>query len=139
MWPRARRCTAGTAVCRRARRPSHDERGAVTAETALVIPLLLAVTLGLVWLLSIGVAQIRTVDAAREAARAVARGDDTAGAAGLARTAAPDGARVTIRTGTDTVTATVTARVGGPGGMFGFLPSVRVHHRAVAVAEQGAP
>ena len=44
------------------------------------LPLLLAVTVGLVWLLSVGAAQIRTVDAARETARAVARGDDVGAA-----------------------------------------------------------
>ena len=54
-----------------------SERGAVTAELAMGLPLLVAVTIGLVWLLSVGAAQVRTVDAARETARAVARGDDT--------------------------------------------------------------
>ena len=50
-----------------------DQRGAVTAELALALPLLFAVTVGLVWLLAVGAAQIRVVDAARESARAVAR------------------------------------------------------------------
>ena len=45
-----------------------------------------AVTVGLVWLLSVGAAQVRVVDAARETARAVARGDDQ-GAGGRARPA----------------------------------------------------
>ena len=56
-------------------RVTHDERGAATAELALAIPLLLSLTIGLVWLLSVGAAQVRMVDAAREAARATARGD----------------------------------------------------------------
>ena len=54
---------------------TNDQRGAATAELALAIPLLLSLTIGLVWLLSIGAAQVRMVDAAREAARATARGD----------------------------------------------------------------
>ncbi len=49
----------------------------VTAELAMAVPLLLAVTLGMVWLLTLGTAQVRMVDATREAARAVARGDAT--------------------------------------------------------------
>ena len=55
------------------------ERGAVTAELAMALPLLVAVTVGLVWLLAVGAAQLRVVDAARETARAVARGDDAGG------------------------------------------------------------
>ncbi|MFC6345462.1 TadE family protein, partial [Nocardioides hankookensis] len=48
--------------------PRRDERGAATAELAMTLPLLLAVTIGLVWLLSVGAAQVRAVDAARETA-----------------------------------------------------------------------
>jgi Flp pilus assembly protein TadG len=33
---------------------TRDERGAATAELALAIPLLLSLTIGLVWLLSVG-------------------------------------------------------------------------------------
>ena len=65
----------------------------MTAELALVLPLLVAVTLGLVWLLAVGAAQVRTVDAARETARAVARGDarrrPSPGVSGWRRRAAP--------------------------------------------------
>ena len=55
-----------------------SERGAATAELAMVLPLLVAVAIGLVWLLSVGAAQVRAVDAARETARALARGDGEA-------------------------------------------------------------
>ena len=54
-------------------RPSRDDSGAATAELAMALPLLLAVTVGLVWLLSVAAAQLRVVDAARESARAAAR------------------------------------------------------------------
>ena len=53
-------------------RVRRGERGAVTAELAMALPLLVAVTVGLVWLLAIGAAQLRVVDGARETARAVA-------------------------------------------------------------------
>ena len=66
--------------------------GAATAELALGLPLLLAVTVGLVWLLAVGAAQVRVVDAAREAARAAARGTRpvrrSSGASGWRRPAA---------------------------------------------------
>lgn len=116
------------------RRP--DDRGAVTAELAMGLPLLVAVTIGLVWLLAVGTAQIRTVDAAREAARAVARGDDVGAAVERGRRVAPDGAEVAVRTEGGQVVATTSAEVDGPGGLFGFLPAVTVHAEAVAAAEE---
>src|SRR4029079_15284467 len=55
---RLRRAAAPHPVRPRARvvgdRVTHDERGAATAELALAIPLLLSLTIGLVWLLSVG-------------------------------------------------------------------------------------
>lgn len=107
----------------------------VTAELALALPLLLAVTTGLAWLLAVGVAQVRVVDAARETARAVARGDSPDTAADLGRRVAPDGAELEVAPSGDTVTVAVSAEVEGPGGLFDFLPAVRVHAEAVAAAE----
>lgn len=120
--------------------PHHlrSERGAVTAELALGLPILVAVTVGLVWLLSVGAAQVRTVDAARETARAVARGDDTGEAVARGRRVAPEGARITVTTTDGQVVATVSGRVPGPGGLFSFLPGVVVSAEAVAVAEDTA-
>jgi hypothetical protein len=111
------------------------DRGAVTAELALGLPLLMAVTVGLVWLLSVGAAQIRTV-AARETARAVARGDGVGEAVARGRRVAPDGAEVTVSRGGGQVVATSAARVDGPGGLFGFLPAVTVRAEAVAADEE---
>jgi len=102
----------------------------------MVLPLLLAVTVGLVWLLSLGAAQIRTVDAAREAARAAARGDDTGVAVGHGEAVGPAGTRVTVAVDGDTVVATATARVRGPGGLFRWLPGVDLEARAVALTEE---
>lgn len=117
------------------RRDDRGDRGAVTAELALGIPLLCAVTLGLVWLLSVGVAQIRTVDAAREAARAVARGDDPISAVAAGQRVAPDGVAVTVATEGDRVVARASGQVEGPGGLFSFLPGVSLGSEAVAVLE----
>lgn len=112
-----------------------SERGAVTAELALGLPVLCAVTLGLVWLLAVGAAQVRTVDAAREAARAVARGDDPAAAVTLAERVAPEGVAVRVDVGGERITARAAGRIDGPGGLFDFLPGAEVSARAVAVAE----
>jgi hypothetical protein len=110
------------------------EQGAVTAETVMVLPVLVAVAVGLAWLLALAATQARTVDAAREAARAAAR--DDSGAAALARRVAPAGSSVSLRTEGDTVVAHVSARVRGPGGLLRFLPGVEVQADAVAAREQ---
>jgi len=113
-----------------------SERGAVTAELALGLPVLVAVTIGLVWLLSVGAAQIRTVDAARETARAVARGDDEGAAVALGQRVAPAGVRIDVFTSGGRVTAHARGHVPGPGGLFGFLPGADVSAEAVATAEE---
>ena len=112
-----------------------SERGAVTAELALGLPVLMAVTVGLVWLLSVGAAQIRTVDAARETARAVARGDEEGAAVAIGERVAPDGVRVDVVSSEGRVVVRAEGHVPGPGGVFAFLPGADVSAEAVAVAE----
>lgn len=119
------------------RTPARD-RGAATAELVMVLPVLVAVTLGLVWLLSVGAAQVRTVDAARETARALARGEDRVAALDRGVQVGAAGTRVSVRADGDRVVASARARVDGPGGLFGFLPGVTVHASAVAAVEGGA-
>lgn len=116
-------------------RRARCERGAVTAELALGIPLLVALTAGLVWMLALGAAQVRVIDASREAARAVARGDDVSSARAVALRIAPDGARVSVEEGAGQVEVTTSVRVAGPGGLLGALPGVTVSADAVALAE----
>ena len=117
---------------------ARSERGAATAELALALPLLLAVTVGLVWLLAVGAAQVRVVDAARETARAAARGDAAGEAVARGLRVAPPGSRVTLSRGADRVTARAAGEVAGPGGLFAFLPGVTVRAEAVAALEPGA-
>lgn len=116
---------------------SRNQRGAVTAEAAVVLPILAVFTVGLAWLVSLGVAQIRVQDAARETARVVARGDSSAIGTALARRVAPPGAGVLVSRQQDTVVVTVRAPVQGPGGFFAFLPELDVHAQAVAAVEGG--
>ncbi len=118
-------------------RRHRGEAGAVTAELALGIPLLLALTVALVWMLAVGAAQVRVIDASREAARAVARGDGAAAAESLALRIAPAGARVRIVSADGQVRVITSARVASPGGLLGGLARVTVADEAVATLEEG--
>jgi Flp pilus assembly protein TadG len=111
-----------------------DQRGAATAELAMAIPLLVSLTIGLVWLLSVGMAQVRMVDAAREAARATARGDPVDEAVSRAEQVAP-GSTVVVTVSDGTAVATASGLVEPPGGLLGFLPAVTLHASAATVAE----
>jgi hypothetical protein len=78
----------------------------------------------------LGIDQVRCVDAARSAARLLARGEDTASVRGRALAAAPEGAQFVVEAGPGTVRVTVSApltgRLAGWSGLSG--------PRAVAVA-----
>lgn len=50
-------------------------RGMVTAETAVVMPFVVLVAVTLLWVVTLGVTQMRVSDSAREGARAAARGE----------------------------------------------------------------
>lgn len=113
-----------------------SERGAATAELVMVLPALVVVTIGLVWLLSVGTAQVRAVDAARETARMLARGDDEAAAIARGQQVAPGGSRVTISRSGDEIRVTVLGEVAGPGGALGFLPGADISAEATTVSEQ---
>ncbi|WP_272888082.1 TadE family type IV pilus minor pilin [Candidatus Mycolicibacterium alkanivorans] len=74
-------------------------------------------------------AQVRCVDAAREAARLAARGDEAA-AGSVARTVAPPNATVEVRRDGGFVVARVSSR-------SALLPGVVISAAAVAAAEPG--
>lgn len=113
------------------------ERGAVTAEAAVVLPLIAVFAMGLVWLLALGVSQARVVDAAREAARVAARGDSLVEARSWGERVAPEGATVRIDRGGSSVVVRVAAPMAGPGGLLDFLPDYTVRAEAVAAVEEG--
>ncbi|MFJ9040944.1 TadE family type IV pilus minor pilin [Streptomyces sp. NPDC102406] len=112
-------------------RGRHRDRGMVTAEAAVVLPVLVAFTMALIWALLAASAQIRCVDAARAGARAVARQEPRGAAIGAAREAAPSGARIEVGREGDLVRVTVRARSTGPGPL-----GVELGAQAVAVAEE---
>jgi len=69
----------------------------VTAETVMVLPVLVAVALGLAWVLALAATQVRVVDAAREVARAAARDESRSTALALGRRVAPHGSSIDLR------------------------------------------
>jgi Flp pilus assembly protein TadG len=106
----------------------------VTAELAACLPVLMLVLAVAVSAVSVAGVRVRAQDAAREAARAAARGDPVQ-ARELAEHAAP-GAAVVISTDGDIVVAVarVTAHP-----LARWLPSLTITERAVAAAEPSAP
>jgi Flp pilus assembly protein TadG len=85
-----------------------DERGYVTAETAMTIPVLVVLAGVLIWGVAAVGAQVECVDAARAGARAAARSERAADVLRVAQEAAPAGARVSAGRSGDLVTVRVT-------------------------------
>ncbi|MCX5207341.1 pilus assembly protein [Streptomyces sp. NBC_00237] len=107
------------------------DRGYVTAEAALAVPVLVLFGMALVWALMAASAQIQCVDAARVGARAAARQEPTAATEAAARQAAPDGAKVGFRREGDLVRVVVEAPAPGPGPL-----GMTLRAEAVALAEE---
>ena len=107
----------------------------VTAETAVVLPVLLLVLAAAVAAVTVVGAHLRCVDAAREGARAAARGDDAAAVTEIVRRAAPQGAVTALSMGEEEVRVTVSARIAP----LGPVPlRITVSAEAVALREPGA-
>ncbi|MGW2046655.1 TadE family type IV pilus minor pilin [Streptomyces sp. NPDC001858] len=103
----------------------------MTAESAVVLPVLVAFAMTLVWGLLVMAAQIQCVDAARTGARAAARQDPADTVLQVARATAPRGAEVTVRREGDQVRVVVVAK---PPVLRGLPFEVR--EEAVAAAEE---
>jgi Flp pilus assembly protein TadG len=111
-----------------------SDRGFVTAESALVLPVLVMFATALVWVLLVVAAQIQCVDAARTGARAAARQDPTDAVVEVAREVAPRGAKVTVGREEGQVRVVVVAR---PPALHGLPFEVR--EEAVASVEGAGP
>ena len=116
------------------RRPT-GSRGSATAETAVLLPVLVVVLAACVWVLAAVSAQLQCVDAARGAARAAARGDTPAAVHAVASRLAPAGARISVRTRSGTVEVQVATEVAPFAGALSNLPGVDVSGRATAAVE----
>lgn len=79
----------------------------VTAETAVILPFLVLIALLLLWIVGLGVTQVRLTDASQQAARMVARGESHGTAKDEAQAIAGDDADVSVRTEHGYVTVTV--------------------------------
>lgn len=117
------------------RRREDWEDGAVTAETAVALPLVAVFTVSMAWLVTVGITQVRALDAARETARAAARSDSAGEAVALGRRVAPEGSTFSVKHGRGTVVVRVSSPVSGPAGLFGDWASIRVQAEAVAAQE----
>lgn len=111
--------------------PRASDRGAVTVEAAIALCALVTVF----GLMLGGVAaiadQLRCTDAAREAARLLARGQRQL-AEDAVRNIGPAAARLAVRDEGDTVTVEVSAEP-----LSGMLPGVHLRGEAYAVLEPG--
>jgi Flp pilus assembly protein TadG len=111
---------------------ARDDEGMVTAEAAAVIPsLLLVLTIAVAALVTVH-AQMKAVDASREAARLAARGESTRAAVLAAERLGPAGARVVVRSRAQRVEAVVTAEVHP----LPLLPAFTVRASTTAEKEQ---
>jgi len=107
------------------------DEGSATAELAVSLPALVLMVFTALTAVTAVRTQLECVDAAREAARAAARGES--GIPAGARVA-PNGASVSVADSGDTVRATVRVRVHPLGGR---LPGIDVNATAVAAVEPG--
>ncbi|WP_420323328.1 TadE family type IV pilus minor pilin [Kribbella soli] len=136
--PAPRTPASQTTTATRADRATRAERGAVTAEMALALPVLVSFLLLGIWSIGLVVLNIRCIDAARDVARAVARGEslDHANAIGL-RTV-PAGAIVITREASD-IQVTVTAIPAHKPPLLAFLSPTRLTATATLQAEPDTP
>jgi hypothetical protein len=114
----------------------HTERASVTAETALVLPVLVGLGGILVWLIAVGIAQVQCVDAARDAARALARDEPRSQVVAAAEAMAPDGAKVVVEQTGDRVEVRVSYRATPPGEWFDAV-ALSLGSTSVLPAESG--
>lgn len=108
-----------------------DDRGAVTVEAALALCSLVVVMVMVIAAVSAASAHLRCLDAAREAARLVSRGESQR-AQEVAAAVAPRGASVDVRVSGDEIDVRVTAAA-VPG-----IPALSLVGVAVGVMEPAA-
>lgn len=113
-------------------RAADSEAGYVTAETALLLPVLLGFGYALTMLVVLAGDQIRCADAAWETARALARGSPSSALMRLVGEYAPAGASATVRE----ADGSLTVRVDHARGVVSrFLPEVHISATATVPCE----
>ncbi|MGH8890560.1 MAG: TadE family type IV pilus minor pilin [Acidothermaceae bacterium] len=111
------------------------DSGYVTAETAMVLPVLALLLAAALWSISVAGAQLRCVDAARDGARAAARGETDSAVVATADAAAPEGATVSVSHAGGRILVVVRARVGPKSGVLAAVPAPVAVATAVAESE----
>ncbi|MPZ82058.1 MAG: pilus assembly protein [Actinophytocola sp.] len=117
---------------RRGRRKLDRDGGAVTVEAAIALAGFVAVLTLALGAISAAIDQLRCIDAAREAARLVARGEPDRARA-VAEEIAPGNAAIAITVEDDTIQVDVRAAP-----VNGLLPGLDLHAEAYAIAEPAA-
>ncbi|GAA3518590.1 hypothetical protein GCM10022234_12610 [Aeromicrobium panaciterrae] len=112
-----------------------DDSGMVTAELATIAPFGVAFAFLLLWIVSLGLTQVRLADASREAARLVARGEAIDVAERTAQRLAPEGATVTVSTDDGLVTVAVRAKSTMPIPLFSGIGAREMESSSVAADE----
>ena len=110
------------------------DAGTVTAETAVVLPVLLLVTFASVTGIRAAATQLACQDAARASARAAARGEPASTIEATGRRLGPAGSAVSIQHDAGLIRVTVRARVGRFAGLP--LPAFFVSGTGVAEPEE---
>lgn len=127
-----RRATVAVMIRRR------DARGSVTAETAVVLPVLVLLLTFSLWGLGVLSAQLRCVEAAHVGARAAARGEPATQVRRVVGDAAGSGSVVVVDVGDRLVVVSVTRRVVPPWpGLARLVPAVTVRASSTAALEPG--
>lgn len=119
-------------------RLTRGERGAVTAEMALALPVLVSLLLLGIWSIGLVVQNIRCIDAARDVARAVARGESLDQAKAIGRRTVPAGTIVITRDASD-IQVTVTAIPTHRPPLLTFLSPPSLKATATLQAEPDTP
>jgi Flp pilus assembly protein TadG len=110
----------------------------VTAETAVVLPVLVLIVAVLIGLARAVGGELAVQDAARVGARAAARGESPAEVLRLATAVAPAGSWVTVSRAGGLVTVRVTSQIAPLGTTARLLPQLTVAASAVALDESVA-
>ena len=115
-------------------RQVRSDRSAVTAEFAITLPVLLSLLLLGIWAIGLVVLNIQCIDAARDVARAVARGEPPDQATVIGHRTAPS-STITITREGDDVHVTVTATPDSNPPLFSALAPSHLSANATVQSE----
>ena len=116
---------------------TRNQRGAVTAEVAIALPVLLSLLFIGTWSIGVVIVNIQCIDAARDVARAVARGESPEAAQAIARRTAPSNATIDIKRDGPDIHVIITASPHARAPLLAALPAASVRAEATLQSEPG--